>query len=100
MKSTTTPFYLTSPQLAKMVGKYNLQLTYSNVDDTFEDGDRKVAVDTDAFYIVAKTADADVIEDIVMTSDICIGLKGDKGDKGDKGKELKEIKAMVLITQQ
>lgn len=66
-----------TPEMTTVVGIYSLVLKYTLADESFSDNDRKCAVDTKAFTIVANTAGADDISEIAVTSDILIGLRGD-----------------------
>lgn len=58
------------------IGQYRLIITYTLTDDSVADKDRKCAVDIEAFRIVSRSADADLIEEISSTSDVAIGLMG------------------------
>lgn len=69
-----------TPSICPVTGVYNLQFNYTLPDLTLSDGDRKCAVDIDAFQIVSKTAQASEGTEFSMTSDMAIAFKGDKGD--------------------
>ena len=66
-----------TPEMTTVTGLYSLVLKYILADESLSDNDRKCAVDTKAFTIVANTAGADDISEIAVTSDMLIGLKGD-----------------------
>lgn len=69
-----------TPDHCKCIGGYNLILTYEIADNTLKDGVRRCAVDIDLVEIVGKTAKADTVRNIAITSEVAIGFKGDKGD--------------------
>lgn len=69
-----------TPEILTATGEYTIELHYSLPDSGLTDGERKCAVDTKAFEIVARTAQADDVSEIAHTSETGIGLKGDKGD--------------------
>lgn len=65
-----------TPEMLPNTGSYILELHYVLDDITFADNDRKCAVDTDAFVIVARTADADDPSEFTITTDMAIGYQG------------------------
>ena len=66
-------------ELFKCIGRYELALSYSHHDTSMSDDDRKRQTNFTPFAIVPKTELADAVEDIPITSDILIGLKGETG---------------------
>ena len=69
-----------TPEIANVLGRYVFILTYELPDAGLSDLERLCEIDTDAFIIVPRTAEADDAEDLLVTSDMAIGFKGDKGD--------------------
>lgn len=69
-----------TPEIANVLGRYNFILTYELPDASLDDMERLCEVDTDAFIIVPRTAEADDSTDLLVTSDMAIGFKGDKGN--------------------
>ena len=74
-----------TPEIANVLGRYNFILTYELPDASLDDMERLCEVDTDAFIIVPRTAEADDSTDLLVTSDMAIGFKGDTGDTGNYG---------------
>ena len=68
-----------TPEIANVLGRYNFILTYELPDASLDDMERLCEVDTDAFIIVPRTAEADDSTDLLVTSDMAIGFKGDSG---------------------
>ena len=66
-----------TPEIANVLGRYNFILTYELPDASLDDLERLCEVDTDAFIIVPRTAEADDSTDLLVTSDMAIGFKGD-----------------------
>ena len=66
-----------TPEIANVLGRYNFILTYELPDASLDDMERLCEVDTDAFIIVPRTAEADDSTDLLVTSDMAIGFKGD-----------------------
>ena len=66
-----------TPEIANVLGRYNFILTYKLPDASLDDMERLCEVDTDAFIIVPRTAEADDSTDLLVTSDMAIGFKGD-----------------------
>lgn len=74
--------------IATRTGVYNFELTYYTADMTLTAQQRKNTVDADVFYIVDKSAKADEITELTVTSDLLIALKGKDGSTpeiGDNG---------------
>lgn len=69
-----------TPEIANVLGRYVFILTYELPDAGLSDLERLCEIDTDAFILVPRTAEADDAEDLLVTSDMAIGFKGDKGD--------------------
>ena len=69
-----------TPGIANVLGRYVFILTYELPDASLDDMERLCEVDTDAFIIVPRTAEADDSTDLLVTSDMAIGFKGDKGN--------------------
>ena len=67
------------------IGTYRLIFQYAYEDVSLMDGDDKKEHDIVAFRVVKWSEEATRIDEMSVTSDILIGLKGDKGEKGDKG---------------
>lgn len=65
-----------TPDILFGLGDYILELHYVLSDPTLSDGDRRCAVDVDAFTIVARTAMADNVTEMAQTSDIALALRG------------------------
>lgn len=65
-----------TPEMLPNTGSYILELHYVLDDITLADNDRKCAVDTDAFVIVPRTADADDPSEFTITTDMAIGYQG------------------------
>ena len=65
-----------TPAICDITGTYNLELNYVKPNNTFIDGDKRSAVDINAFQIVASSDDADTTGDTSSTSDAAIGLQG------------------------
>lgn len=65
-----------TPDVYWGIGSYNLELHYELPDVTLADGNRKCAVDLDAFTIVPETALADESSELSATSDIALALRG------------------------
>jgi hypothetical protein len=65
-----------TPDMLFGLGDYVLELHYVLSDHTLSDGDRRCAVDVDAFTIVARTAMADNVTELAQTSDIALALRG------------------------
>jgi hypothetical protein len=65
-----------TPDMLFGLGDYVLELHYVLSDHTLSDGDRRCAVDVDAFTIVARTAMADNAAEMAQTSDIALALRG------------------------
>ena len=79
-----------TPEIANVLGRYVFILTYELPDVGLSDLERMCEVDTDAFVIVPRTAEADDAEDLLVTSDMAIGFKGDSAyqiwlDAGNAG---------------
>ena len=73
-----------TPNIANVLGKYMFILTYELPDTGL------CEIDTDAFILVPLTAEADDAEDMLVTSDMAIGFKGDSAcqvwlDAGNEG---------------
>ena len=66
-----------TPEIANVLGKYVFILTYRLPDAGLSDLERLCEIDTDAFILVPRTAEADDAEDLLVTSDMAIGFKGD-----------------------
>lgn len=66
-----------TPEIADKVGRYRFTLSYELPDITLTDSERLCTIDTDAFVIVPRTAEADDSENLLVTSDMAIGFKGD-----------------------
>ena len=58
------------------LGDHVLELHYVLSDTSLSDGNRRCAVDVDAFTIVARTAMADNVTEMAQTSDIARALRG------------------------
>ncbi|MHB9056212.1 MAG: hypothetical protein ACYC2P_08695 [Paludibacteraceae bacterium] len=69
-----------TPEIANVLGRYVFILTYELPDVGLSDLERLCEIDTDAFILVPRTAEADVSTNLLVTSDMAIGFKGDKGD--------------------
>ena len=69
-----------TPEIANVLGRYVFILTYELPDASLDDMERLCEVDTDAFIIVPRTAEADDSTDLLVTSDMAIGFKGDTGN--------------------
>ena len=65
-----------TPGMLFGLGDYILELHYVLSDTSLSDEDRRCAVDVDAFTIVARTAMADNVTEMVQTSDIALALMG------------------------
>lgn len=65
-----------TPDICNILGVYNLELHYTKPNDDFIDGERRSAVDIDAFRIVGKSEKADSTQDVSIISDAAIGLQG------------------------
>ena len=74
-----------TPEIANVLGRYVFILTYELPDAGLSDLERLCEIDTDAFILVPRTAEADDSTDLLVTSDMAIGFKGDKGDTGNYG---------------
>ena len=66
-----------TPEIANVLGRYVFILTYEIPDAGLSDLERLCEIDTDAFILVPRTAEADDAEDLLVTSDMAIGFKGD-----------------------
>ena len=66
-------------ELFQKVGRYEFYLKYWHHDTSMSDDNRKRQTNFTPFAIVPKTELADAVDDIAVTSDILIGLKGDSG---------------------
>ena len=69
-----------TPEIANVLGRYNFILTYELPDASLDDMERLCEIDTDAFILVPRTAEADDSTDLLVTSDMAIGFKGDTGN--------------------
>ncbi|HHT23175.1 MAG TPA: hypothetical protein GXZ87_07690 [Bacteroidales bacterium] len=67
-------------------GSYGVELYYKIPDETLLDGMRECTVDVEEIIIVGKSAKADKVRNIAVTSEVAIGFKGDKGKPGEDGK--------------
>jgi hypothetical protein len=65
-----------TPDMLFGLGDYVLELHYVLSDTSLSDEDRRCAVDVDAFTIVARTAMAANVTEMVQTSDIALALRG------------------------
>ena len=65
-----------TPDICNILGVYNLELHYTKPSDGFIDGERRSAVDIDAFRIVAKSDKADDIDEISSVSESAFGFQG------------------------
>ena len=79
-----------TPKIANVLGRYVFILTYELPDVGLSDLERLCEIDTDAFILVPRTAEADDAEDLLVTSDMAIGFKGDSAyqlwlDAGNTG---------------
>ena len=72
-----------SPDVADKLGVYNLLLTYDIPNAEFKNGIQECAVDRNAFEIVARSADADRITTVSLTSDMAVIVRGPKGEFSD-----------------
>ncbi len=82
-----TPEMLASTERTTCVA-YNIQLTYKVPDTSLADGVRECTVDVDAFTIVPRTAQADEVTQIAVTSEAFNAIKGERGEKGERGAPL------------
>lgn len=58
-----------TPDICNILGPYNLELHYTKPNSDFIDGERRSAVDIDAFRIVGKSDKADATQDVSIISD-------------------------------
>ena len=65
-----------TPELTEGIGRYRFTLSYELPDVTLSDSERLCTIDTDAFIIVPRTAEADDSENLLVTSDMAIGFRG------------------------
>lgn len=64
-----------TPDILRASGRYAIQLFYTLPSDVYSDSDRRCAVDTDAFEIVPRTAQATYEgEEVAVTSDVKVGI--------------------------
>ena len=64
-----------TPEIAPKIGKYYFELNYTLIDTELSDNDRKCRVDTDAFIIVERTAQADEVFEVPISTDISLDFK-------------------------
>lgn len=65
-----------TPSICNRTGVYKLELKYKKPNSDFIDGQRRSAVDLNAFEIVPDSAQANVTQDISTTSDAIVGFNG------------------------
>lgn len=58
-----------TPDICNILGVYNLELHYTKPNNDFIDGERRSAVDIDAFRIVGKSENADATQEVSIISD-------------------------------
>lgn len=69
-----------TPEIYKEPTTYNIELHYKVANASYRDGERRSAVDINAFEIVSASADADDVNEAASTSDVVIGLMGKQGN--------------------
>jgi len=80
-----------TPTILTKMGFYVLEFSYTLPDLGFEDSDRKVKVDVDAFEVVPRTALASGIDELNVSSELALGFKGDKGKEVELQKSATHI---------